>query len=187
MTVLESIDKHSEGLRSETELNERGWCVIHGLVRLGFVAFSHSLSDVVPILIWWYLVPHLNSHYFLPVSYTFYPFAQSSLLPSSRLGAALSGPPVSEFSRRDHRGFRNDVWLQSWRRAPVDGELESKSASESVLCVMWTLSGPTGDDSALQNDSSSQVTFIYYWVLVRGFQPLSNTLWKWASVFFQKT
>lgn len=41
------IDKLSEGLRSETGLNERGWCVIHGFFRPRLVAFSHSLSTVL--------------------------------------------------------------------------------------------------------------------------------------------
>ena len=63
-----------------------------------------------------------DKHFISSVSFNFHPFPHPSFFPSSQLGATLSSPPVSEFSRRDHRGIRNDVWLQSWRRAPVDGE-----------------------------------------------------------------
>lgn len=55
----------------------------------------------------------------------FYQYAQLSFLPITWLGTSLSSSPVSEFSRRDHRG---KVWLQRCRRAPVDGELEARSS-----------------------------------------------------------
>lgn len=74
-----------------------------------------------------------SAHYSLSVSFTFHSCPRASLLPGSRLGAALSGPPVSELGRRDYRGIR----VQSWRRAPVDGEMKTLQRQKMVLGFMW--------------------------------------------------
>lgn len=121
MTVSrQSIDKRSEESGSEVELNERGGFVIHGVVKLIFGA-SHSLSDAVSLhFIPSYVCPDKISVCFSPCLWLLF-----SVLPRPWPGAALSSPPVSKFSRRDNRGSRYSVELQSRRRSPVDGEWRS--------------------------------------------------------------
>lgn len=116
-----------KGRDLRSELKEKDQCVIRWDWSLWLSPlYSEMLSSFGPVMF-------SSPYYFLTVSLNFYQCPCPSFLPSSWLGAALSGPPVSEFSRQDHTGIRNNVWLQSWRRASVDGELDSQSASESML------------------------------------------------------